>query len=67
VCQGTGGTLDVIAGTVRRAPEIYCRLGLEWLFRLIDDPSRIKRQKVLPVFALSILKQRLLRLAPFKN
>ena len=67
VCQGIGGTLDVIAGTVRRAPEIYCRLGLEWLFRLIDDPSRIKRQKVLPVFALSILKQRLLRLAPFKN
>jgi len=51
VCQGTGGTFDVIAGEVNRAPDIYCRLGLEWLYRLIEDPSRIKRQKVLPVFA----------------
>jgi N-acetylglucosaminyldiphosphoundecaprenol N-acetyl-beta-D-mannosaminyltransferase len=51
VCQGTGGTLDVIAGAVKRAPDIYCRLGLEWFYRLIDDPARIKRQKMLPVFA----------------
>jgi N-acetylglucosaminyldiphosphoundecaprenol N-acetyl-beta-D-mannosaminyltransferase len=51
VCQGTGGTLDVIAGAVKRAPEVYCRLGLEWLYRLMDDPSRIERQKMLPVFA----------------
>jgi N-acetylglucosaminyldiphosphoundecaprenol N-acetyl-beta-D-mannosaminyltransferase len=51
VCQGTGGTLDVIAGAVNRAPDIYCRLGLEWFYRLIEDPTRIKRQKVLPLFA----------------
>lgn len=61
VCQGIGGTLDVIAGAVRRAPEIYCRMGLEWLFRLFENPTRITRQKVLPVFAWQVLKQRLLR------
>ena len=54
VCQGIGGTLDVIAGVVERAPEIYCRLGLEWFYRLIEDPNRIKRQKVLPIFAVLV-------------
>jgi len=59
VCQGTGGTLDVISGAVKRAPEIYCRLGLEWLFRLLDDPSRIKRQKLLPVFAGLVIREKI--------
>lgn len=55
VCQGIGGTLDVIAGTAKRAPEIYCRFGLEWLYRLMEDPSRWGRQKILPVFAWRVL------------
>ncbi len=55
VCQGIGGTLDAITGNVKRAPEIWCRLNLEWLYRLLKEPSRIKRQKVLPVFALEVL------------
>jgi N-acetylglucosaminyldiphosphoundecaprenol N-acetyl-beta-D-mannosaminyltransferase len=54
VCQGIGGTLDVITGAVKRAPDIYCRLGLEWFYRLIEDPTRIKRQKVLPMFAVLV-------------
>jgi len=58
VCQGIGGTLDVIAGTVNRAPDIYCRLGLEWFYRLMEDPSRIRRQKVLPVFAALVVKEK---------
>jgi N-acetylglucosaminyldiphosphoundecaprenol N-acetyl-beta-D-mannosaminyltransferase len=58
VCQGTGGTLDVIAGSVKRAPEIYCRMGLEWLYRLVEDPSRIRRQKVLPLFAALVLLEK---------
>jgi len=58
VCQGIGGTLDVLAGTVNRAPEIYCNLGLEWFYRLKEDPSRIKRQKVLPVFIRRIMVQK---------
>jgi N-acetylglucosaminyldiphosphoundecaprenol N-acetyl-beta-D-mannosaminyltransferase len=58
VCQGIGGTLDVIAGNVKRAPEIYCRLGLEWLYRLMDDPKRAGRQKVLPLFAWRVFRER---------
>ncbi|AGF78352.1 exopolysaccharide biosynthesis protein, WecB/TagA/CpsF family [Desulfocapsa sulfexigens DSM 10523] len=54
VCQGIGGTLDVITGTVKRAPEIFCKLGLEWFYRLLAEPRRIKRQMVLPVFAWQI-------------
>lgn len=50
VVQGIGGTLDTIAGTVKRAPKVWCELKLEWLYRLIMEPKRIKRQKVLPVF-----------------
>lgn len=56
VCQGIGGTLDVVAGTVRRAPRIWCNLGLEWLYRLLSEPRRISRQKVLPLFAWQVAK-----------
>lgn len=58
VCQGIGGTLDTIAGNVKRAPDIWCRLSLEWLYRLLADPRRIKRQKVLPLFAAQVLLAR---------
>ncbi len=54
VCQGVGGTLDTLAGTVKRAPKGWCRLNLEWLYRLLNEPSRIDRQKVLPVFAADV-------------
>ncbi len=59
VCQGVGGTLDTIAGTVKRAPEFWQRLSLEWFYRLISEPKRIKRQKVLPLFAAMVLLERL--------
>ncbi len=59
VCQGVGGTLDTIVGTVKRAPESWLRLNLEWLYRLIAEPSRIRRQKVLPLFAAMVLVARL--------
>lgn len=55
VCQGIGGTLDTIAGTVKRAPRIWCSVNLEWLYRLLSEPKRISRQKILPVFAWQIL------------
>jgi N-acetylglucosaminyldiphosphoundecaprenol N-acetyl-beta-D-mannosaminyltransferase len=51
VVQGIGGTLDTIGGTVRRAPEFWCRHNLEWLYRLLSEPKRIARQRVLPIFA----------------
>ena len=42
--MGVGGTYDVFTGNVKRAPELWCKLNLEWAYRLIDQPSRIKRQ-----------------------
>ena len=52
---GNGGTLDGMAGLVKRAPDIFIKLGLEWFYRLIKEPKRITRQIVLPVFMLKIL------------
>jgi N-acetylglucosaminyldiphosphoundecaprenol N-acetyl-beta-D-mannosaminyltransferase len=48
--MGVGGTIDVLAGTVRRAPKIFRLLGAEWLYRLIRQPSRYRRMARLPVF-----------------
>jgi N-acetylglucosaminyldiphosphoundecaprenol N-acetyl-beta-D-mannosaminyltransferase len=59
VCQGIGGTLDVITGNVKRAPVSWQKYGLEWLYRLFCEPRRLKRQKVLPVFAIEVLIARL--------
>lgn len=42
--MGVGGTYDVFTGHVKRAPKIWQNLGLEWLYRLLSQPSRIKRQ-----------------------
>jgi N-acetylglucosaminyldiphosphoundecaprenol N-acetyl-beta-D-mannosaminyltransferase len=55
ICQGVGGTLDTITGKVKRAPEIWCRYNAEWLYRLLSEPARIKRQKKLPLFAAMII------------
>ncbi|WP_034918619.1 lipopolysaccharide N-acetylmannosaminouronosyltransferase [Erwinia sp. 9145] len=49
--MGVGGTYDVFTGHVKRAPEIWQRLGLEWLYRLIVQPSRIRRQLKLLKYA----------------
>jgi len=57
IIQGIGGTLDTIVGKVKRAPAIFCNLGLEWFYRLVSNPQRIKRQKVLPVFAWQVIKE----------
>ena len=61
ICQGIGGTLDTIVGTVKRAPPLFCRFGLEWFYRLITNPKRIRRQMVLPVFAWMVIKEKLLK------
>lgn len=58
ICQGVGGTLDTITGHVKRAPLIWCRYNLEWLYRLLSEPSRISRQKLLPVFATMVLLEK---------
>ncbi|HIF9403356.1 TPA: WecB/TagA/CpsF family glycosyltransferase [Photobacterium damselae] len=42
--MGVGGTYNVFTNSVKRAPESWCRLNLEWLYRLLSEPTRIKRQ-----------------------
>ncbi|WP_258871229.1 WecB/TagA/CpsF family glycosyltransferase, partial [Halobacillus trueperi] len=56
VFQGVGGSFDVLSGRVKRAPAVFQKVGLEWLYRLIKEPWRIKRQIKLPTFLLKVLK-----------
>ncbi|MDD3237959.1 MAG: WecB/TagA/CpsF family glycosyltransferase [Candidatus Gastranaerophilales bacterium] len=53
---GVGGSFDVWAGTVQRAPIIFRKLGCEWLFRLLKQPSRFKRIfPTLPLFLIKVM------------
>ncbi len=58
VTMGVGGSFDYISGRVPRAPKWLQRAGLEWLFRLVRQPWRIKRQQVLVEFAWSVFRAR---------
>lgn len=55
IAMGVGGGVDIWAGTVKRAPEIYQKLGLEWFYRLLKEPWRYKRMLSLPRFMLKVL------------
>lgn len=61
VLIGVGGSFDGFSGNVKRAPDIFGKLGLEWLYRLVKQPSRIKRQIYLPVFAIRVFLSKLKR------
>lgn len=52
---GVGGSLDVWSGELKRAPKFYRENGLEWFYRLIQQPSRYKRMAVLPLFMLRVI------------
>lgn len=56
IFMGVGGSFDVLAGTVKRAPDIWIRLNLEWLYRLLKQPSRWKRMAFLPLFIRKVIK-----------
>lgn len=51
---GIGGSLDVWSGSIKRAPRIFQKLGLEWFYRTITQPSRIKR--IFPTLPLFLIK-----------
>ncbi len=53
--QGLGGSFDVFTGKVKRAPKLFLKLKLEWFYRLILQPTRIKRQLKLFSFFLKLL------------
>ena len=58
---GLGGCLDVFAGNVQRAPEKWQKAGLEWLYRLIKEPSRFGRMAKLPLVLVDALGARIRR------
>lgn len=57
VAMGIGGSLDVLSGRLRRAPDWMRRLGLEWLFRVTQEPRRLPRILRLPQFAFKVFTQ----------
>jgi N-acetylglucosaminyldiphosphoundecaprenol N-acetyl-beta-D-mannosaminyltransferase len=54
VCIGVGGTLDIMAGNLRRAPKWMLKLNLEWLYRFVKQPTRFKRFLELPKFVIKV-------------
>jgi N-acetylglucosaminyldiphosphoundecaprenol N-acetyl-beta-D-mannosaminyltransferase len=58
VMMGIGGSFDVIAGKLKRAPNIFIRLRLEWLYRLIQEPWRYKRMLLLPKFVVKVIRDK---------
>lgn len=59
VCIGVGGSFDGMSGKVKRAPKIFIKLGLEWFYRLLRQPSRFFRMLKLPLFLLVVIKEKL--------
>ncbi|MBB5173785.1 WecB/TagA/CpsF family glycosyltransferase [Texcoconibacillus texcoconensis] len=55
---GIGGSFDVLAGEVKRAPEIWQKLNLEWFYRLSKQPTRWKRMLALPRFVGKVMYQK---------
>lgn len=64
VCHGVGGAFDVLAGKARRAPQLWQRLGMEWLYRVVQEPRRLWRRYLVTntVFAWLVLCELLTRL-----
>lgn len=58
VAMGVGGSVDVWAGTSKRAPVFYQKANLEWLYRLLKNPSRVGRMMALPKFMFKVLLSR---------
>lgn len=56
VMIGVGGSFDVMAGFIKRAPKFFINLNLEWFYRLITQPTRFKRMIKLPLFLFEVLK-----------
>ncbi|RYH14647.1 MAG: glycosyltransferase, partial [Alphaproteobacteria bacterium] len=58
VAMGVGGSFDVFSGKVRRAPVVFQKLKLEWLWRLAQNPKKIGKVMLLPQFVLLVLRER---------
>ncbi|MBU3114599.1 WecB/TagA/CpsF family glycosyltransferase [Clostridium lacusfryxellense] len=58
IFMGVGGSFDIIAGNVKRAPKWMINLGMEWLYRVSKEPFRIKRLSSIPEFILMVIKEK---------
>ena len=58
--MGLGGSLDVYAGAVKRAPDLFIRARLEWFYRLLQEPKRLGRMMKIPKYIAGAYKERLL-------
>lgn len=61
VMMGVGGSFDVLSGQVKRAPRVWLKYNLEWLYRLLTQPTRSKRMIQLPIFMVTVFKQKWIR------
>jgi len=59
VIMCVGGSFDVISGYLKRAPKWMQKIGLEWLYRFMQQPSRLKRILVLPFFIYLLIKKQM--------
>ena len=57
VAMGVGGTFDVMSGKIRRAPRWVQAIRCEWLWRLLQDPRKIGKVRLLPKFVLAVLRE----------
>ncbi|QFY86428.1 WecB/TagA/CpsF family glycosyltransferase [Bacillus subtilis] len=68
VCVGLGGSFDVFSGKVKRAPDFFIKLNLEWFYRILTNPSRLKRALSIPKYVLAVFKhERLLNKPGYSN
>lgn len=58
IFMGIGGSFDVLSGEVKRAPKIWQKLNIEWLYRLLQQPSRWRRMLAIPMFMLHVLSEK---------
>ncbi|MVX65950.1 WecB/TagA/CpsF family glycosyltransferase [Clostridium chromiireducens] len=58
IFMGVGGVFDILAGELKRAPKWMISLGLEWLYRVVKEPFRIKRLIAIPKFLLLVLRHK---------
>ncbi|MFF2912255.1 WecB/TagA/CpsF family glycosyltransferase [Paenibacillus sp. NPDC057934] len=58
IMMGVGGSFDVISGKSRRAPVAFQKMRIEWLYRLLKEPTRYKRMLALPKFAIKVMREK---------
>jgi len=68
VCHGVGGSFDVLSGQTKRAPAVWQNLGLEWLYRVVQEPRRMWRRYLVTntIFCWLLLRELVHRSPPLK-